>query len=206
MDIPLVFIWLRFRWVTQDELHPNIFINQEKTSIIYLFFFSKMCILIKSHASLMLNIKDYFSVGAFSSYSLLKLSGDQHISQTSAFYGYLHVLLLHLCPVCALKAMFPGLHTPVMDGMKYIIAPRGALHLHNSPELTSSSFTAVLHKPHSNWDLSATGPNGKQDAWFEGRNGRETCSCQMLFPLCWQHFSRCGLLFEIHAMIKVMVS
>lgn len=33
---------------------------------------------------------------------------------------------------------FPGLHAPLMDGMKYITAPRGALHQYNSPELTSS--------------------------------------------------------------------
>lgn len=33
--------------------------------------------------------------------------------------------------------MFPGLPIPVMDGMKYVIAPRGALHQYNSPELTS---------------------------------------------------------------------
>lgn len=69
----------------------------------------------------------------------MKLSCDQQISQTSAISAYLRVLLLHLCPVCALKAMFPGLHTPVMDGMKYITAPRGALHQYNSPELTSSA-------------------------------------------------------------------
>lgn len=60
-------------------------------------------------------------------------------SQTSAISTYLRVLLFHLCPVCALKAMFPGLHTPVMDGMKYITAPRGALQQYNSPELTSSA-------------------------------------------------------------------
>lgn len=52
---------------------------------------------------------------------------------------HISVFLLHLCPVYALKAMLPGLHTLVMDGMKYITAPRGALHQHNSPKLTSSA-------------------------------------------------------------------
>lgn len=69
----------------------------------------------------------------------MKLSCDQQISQTSAISGYLRALLPHLCPVCALKVVFPGLHTPVMDGMKCITAPRGALYQYNSPELTSSA-------------------------------------------------------------------
>lgn len=111
----------------------------------------------------------------------MKRSCDQQISQSSAISGYLRALLLHLCPVCALKVMFPGLHTPLMDGMKYITAPRGALHQYNSPELTSS---VAQQQCCSNRELSAKGPNGKQDALFEGRNGHETHSCLMLLSLC----------------------
>lgn len=94
----------------------------------------------------------------------MKLSGDQQISPKLVLTVDICVsLLLHLCPVCALKAMFPGLHTPVMDGMKYVTAPRGALHQYNSPELTSSAAQRCISRG-SNGDLSAKGPNGKQDA------------------------------------------
>lgn len=92
---------------------------------------------------------------------------------------YLHVLLLHLCPVCALKAMFPGLHTLVMDGMKCITAPRGALHPYNSPELTSTAALQPCSISHTAAEVWV--PNGKQDVWFEGRNGHETHKCCCLF-------------------------
>lgn len=72
----------------------------------------------------------------------------------SEFSGYLCVLLLHLCPVCALKVMFPGLHAPLIDGMKDITAPRGALHQYNSPELTSSAAylqCCVIHTVTETW-------------------------------------------------------
>lgn len=141
--------------------------------------------------------KIFFFVGALFSCSHMNLSCDQQIPQTCAISGYLRVLPLHLCPVCALKAMFPGLHTPVMDCMKYVTAPRGALHQYNSPELTSSAALQQCCISHRVTDLSAKGPNGKQDAWFEGRNGHKSHSCQMLLPLCQWHLSWCGLLFGI---------
>ena len=115
-------------------------------------------------------------VGVFWSCLHMKLSCDQQISQTSAISAYLHVLLLHLCPVCALKAMFPALHTPVMDGMKCITAPRGALHQYNSPELTSSSVLqqcSISHTVTKMWVQRGLMEN-------EGRNGWET---QMLLHL-----------------------
>lgn len=93
------------------------------------------------------------------------------LPESSAISGYLCVLLLHLRPVRALKAMFPGLHTPVMDGMKYITAPRRALHQHNSCELTSSAALqqcCISRKVMEN--RVQKGSNGKQDAQFVGRN------------------------------------
>lgn len=100
----------------------------------------------------------------------MKLSRDQQISQTSAISAYLRVLLLHLCPVCALKAMFPGPHTPVMDGMKYITAPRGALHQYNSPELTSSTALqqrCISHTATETWVQRGLMENKTLDLWEE---------------------------------------
>ena len=140
------FLWERETLLHFEDLlyaqQPNY--QEAKLEYFYLLFSQKQCVPMKSPALFLLIIsliciQNSFSLGALFSCSHMNLSCDQQIPQTCAISGYLRVLLLHLCPVCALKAVFPGLHTPVMDCMKYVTAPRGALHQYNSPELTSSA-------------------------------------------------------------------
>lgn len=49
--------------------------------------------------------------------------------------------------------MFPALHTPVMDGMKCITAPKGALHQYNSPELTSSAGSGLAFQSRTDIEI-----------------------------------------------------
>lgn len=126
----------------------------------------------------------------------MKRSCDQQISQSSAISGYLRALLLHLCPVCALKVMFPGLHTPLMDGMKYITAPRGALHQYNSPELTSSvaqQQCCISHTVTENWVQRGLMENKTLDLKEEMDMKHTVAWCYCLFVII-------GLLFGIHKM------
>lgn len=120
----------------------------------------QLIVLFQSLCCILEDIQEIVLLKAFKSLFPQNPPSDQQIPKLLLS---LHVLLLHLCPVCALKAMFPALHTPVMDGMKCITAPRGALHQYNSPELTSSADSATtFHEPHRHQDVSAKGPNGKR--------------------------------------------
>lgn len=135
MDTPFAlngFSSLRLRFATQAKSWLNIFVNRKINDtlsgrhskmqlgfVIFVFFSPQNFVLLNCGISheifLSLANQNECYVVALWSCSHTKLSCDQQISQTSVISAYLHVLFLHLCPVCALKAMFPGLHT-LCDG------------------------------------------------------------------------------------------